>query len=116
VQSRSSASTTIHVQTRAYHLYKGLLWIYGQNELDIDMRDTENNVVWRCIRPQKKSTKYWDVLTSFAKAPSIDEPVGSLEVIHEDWPYELGWLLFAFSSNELKVTKEVAQPHFSEVK
>jgi hypothetical protein len=97
-------------------IYKGLLWIYGQNELGTDMRDAENNVVWRCIRPQKGSTKYWSVLSSFVKAPRIDEPVSGLEVLHEDWPYELGWLLYAFSNNELKVAKEAAQPHFSEVR
>lgn len=77
-------------------IHKGLQWIYGSNELGIDMRDTARNLVWRCIRPESNRTKYWDTALSLVRAPKNDAPSGALEILHEDRPYELGWLLYAF--------------------
>jgi hypothetical protein len=97
-------------------IYKGLSWIYGQNELEVDMRDFEKNVVWRCIRPQNKSAKYLDVISSVLRVPKMNGQARKLEVLYEDWPYELGWLLFAFSNNELWINSENDVARISEVK
>ena len=32
-------------------IYKGLRWIYGDNELSVDMRDATETLIWRCILP-----------------------------------------------------------------
>jgi hypothetical protein len=78
-------------------LYKGLRWIYGTNELGVDMRDRTHNLIWRCVLPKNRRIKYWETALSRLRAPRPDAPVGPLEVLYEDRPYELGWLLFAFS-------------------
>src|SRR5208282_4041336 len=31
------------------NIYKGLRWIYGTNELGVDMRDSAQNIIWRCV-------------------------------------------------------------------
>jgi hypothetical protein len=77
-------------------IYKGLGWIYGPNELGADMRDFSHNLIWRCILPKNKQTKYWDTILSLVRSPKEDAPVGPLEILFEDRPYELGWLLYAF--------------------
>ena len=43
------------------NIFRGLRWIYGSNELGADVRDFERNVIWRCILPKNKKTKYWDM-------------------------------------------------------
>jgi hypothetical protein len=79
------------------YIEKGLRWIYGSNELNADMRDLGNHLVWRCILPKRKRTKYWDTMLSVLRTPEEDTPVGPLEILYEDRPYELGWLLYAFA-------------------
>jgi hypothetical protein len=76
-------------------IYRGLEWIYGQNELKIDMRDTTSDVVWRCIRPTK-SRQYLDQALSILNMGRGEE-IGNLRILKECWPYELGWLLFSFA-------------------
>jgi hypothetical protein len=81
-------------------IYLGLEWIYGQNELNVDMRDAANNVVWRCIRPTK-ARRYVDQALSMLNLQS-EEPPRNLRILHECWPYELGWLLFAFAGRQIE--------------
>jgi hypothetical protein len=76
-------------------IYKGLDWIYGANELGVDMRDLSTNMIWRCIR-QSILRRYSSELLVFAGMPHLR---GKLKVLHECRPYHLGWLLFAFASN-----------------
>lgn len=78
-------------------IYKGLRWIYGANELGADMRDSAHNLIWRCLRPENSRTKYRDMALSLIRPPKEDAPVGPLAILHEDRPYELGWLLYAFA-------------------
>jgi hypothetical protein len=78
-------------------IYKGLRWIYGANELGADMRDPTHNLIWRCVRPENSRTKYREMALSLFRAPKNDAPVGALTILHEDRPYELGWLLYAFA-------------------
>jgi hypothetical protein len=75
---------------------KGLRWIYGANELGEDMRDLSTNLIWRCIYPEQKYGKYWNVLRSLLGMHSAEFSAAELKILHEDRPYELGWLLFAF--------------------
>jgi hypothetical protein len=79
------------------HIYKGLRWIYKSNELGADMRDLDQNLIWRCILPRRTRTKYWDTMLSVLRSPKENAPTGPLEILYEDRPYELGWLLYAFA-------------------
>jgi hypothetical protein len=76
---------------------RGLQWIYGMNELGTDMRDPTQNLIWRCIRPASSQTKYWDTVVSLVRSPKRDASVGTLMILYEDRPYELGWLLYALA-------------------
>ena len=80
-------------------IYRGLSWIYGSNELGVDMRDDGEKLIWRCIRPKKSQSKYWEMAASIVRPPSRDADVGTLHVLHEQRPYEYGWLLFAFAKS-----------------
>jgi hypothetical protein len=94
-------------------LYLGLEWIYGANELHQDMRDADTKVVWRCIRPAK-SRRYLDQARAMLHLHyGAQTPPSELHVLHECWPYELGWLLYAFAgraqsatSNDLAVSRD----------
>jgi hypothetical protein len=81
-------------------IFKGLRWIYSSNELGTDMRDVDQNLIWRCILPIRKRTKYWDTVLSMVRTPKENAGVGPLEILHEARPYELGWLLYAFAKFE----------------
>ena len=78
------------------NIYLGLDWIAGQNELQKDLRDTDNNLVWRRIHPMPESSMKLDVLAShfhiYRKASER-----SMDVLWECRPYHLGWLLYAFA-------------------
>ena len=78
-------------------VYKGLHWIYGSNELGVDMRDEAQDLVWRCALPRNKQTKYWELALSAVRPLTDDAEARPLKVLHEQRPYEYGWLLFAFA-------------------
>lgn len=80
-------------------IYKGLRWIYGANELGVDMRDSAQSLIWRCQLPIHKRTKYWEVALSAVRPPSEDTQARPLKILYEQRPYEFGWLLFAFARN-----------------
>lgn len=84
-------------------LYLGLEWIYGANELNQDMRDAATKVVWRCIRPAK-SRRYFDQARVMLHLHSGAQTPSDLHVLHECWPYELGWLLYAFAGRTQGIT------------
>ena len=76
---------------------RGLRWVYGSNELGVDMRDLAQNLIWRCILPRNKWTLYWDPAMSLVRPPKESASVVPLEVLFEERPYESGWLLYAFA-------------------
>jgi len=80
-------------------IYKGLGWIYAANELGVDMRDSAQNLIWRCILPGNSQKKYWEMAKSLIRSQNQDIPARSLRILHEQRPYEFGWLLFALSRN-----------------
>ena len=82
-------------------IFLGLEWIYGQNELGVDMRDAEANVVWRCIRPTQ-SRRYLDQALAMLKLQGKSRTPRELHVLQECWPYELGWLLYAFAGRPIE--------------
>ena len=77
-------------------IFKGLAWIYGQNELNLDLLGDSANIVWRCIY-HSKLTAYVEEAASLAGfGPRSRIPTG-LRIRFEDRPYHLGWVLYAFS-------------------
>ena len=76
---------------------RGLRWVYGSNELGVDMRDLGQNLIWRCILPRNKQTKYWETVMSLVRSPKKSPSVVPLQMLFEERPYELGWLLYAFA-------------------
>ena len=81
------------------YVYKGLRWICGTNELGVDMRESAENLIWRCILPKKSQTKYWEIAVHAIRSPREEAQLHSLRVLHEQRPYEFGWLLFALARN-----------------
>jgi hypothetical protein len=77
-------------------VHRGLNWI-TKNELHVDMRDSEQNLIWRCILPEASQRKYWEIASSLVRSNSKEVPAGSLKILYEQRPYEFGWLLFAFA-------------------
>ena len=80
-------------------IYKGLCWIYGTNELGVDMRDSAQNLIWRCILLGNSRKKYWEMALSLVRSPNQVMHARSLKILYEQRPYEFGWLLFAFAKN-----------------
>ena len=78
---------------------RGLRWVYGSNELGVDMRDLTQNLIWRCILPKNKWTLYRDTAMSLVRLPKESASVVPLEVLFEERPYESGWLLYAFAKS-----------------
>lgn len=78
-------------------IYRGLDWIYGANELNTDMRDALGRVIWRCVRPTGPR-RYFAAILSLLRVNAEEQLHRDLHVLHECWPYELGWLLYAFAS------------------
>jgi len=78
---------------------KGLGWIYGANELGVDMRDGAQNLIWRSILFGNNQKKYWEMALSLVRPTNQPIQVRSLRILYEQRPYEFGWLLFALARN-----------------
>jgi hypothetical protein len=78
------------------HIYKGLKWITGENELDFNMIDSTNNVIWRSLYDYK----YKLYINEFMSLIGFDTNIinNALKVRYECRAYHLGWLLYAFSN------------------
>lgn len=81
-------------------IYKGLAWIYGRNELQHDMRDSDTGLIWRSFY-QNRFTKYSSEAMGILGMDTRRR--ARLHVLHECRPYHLGWLLYAFCS---KLTRD----------
>jgi hypothetical protein len=77
-------------------IYKGLEWIGGANELRQSLEDKSASLVWRCIRPQKSTSS----IGRLAALVGQEMTPGTLSILHECRPYELGWLVYAFAGRE----------------
>ena len=77
-------------------IFKGLSWIYGHNELSMDLRDAGHSVIWRNIH-QPKAERYLEEIRMFGSVEGRVFPARRLKVLFECHPYHLGWILFAFA-------------------
>jgi hypothetical protein len=78
-------------------IHRGLRWLSGANELGRDMIDRPLNLVWRCVLPENKLNKYWEIASSRIFSSKPKAQAASLKILYEQRPYEYGWLLFAFA-------------------
>ncbi|HLG22454.1 MAG TPA: polysaccharide deacetylase family protein, partial [Candidatus Manganitrophaceae bacterium] len=81
---------------------KGLKWIFGENPLGFHFADPERGLIWRSMKRRFPAEKgiYLKKLFSLAGASEggrYPEDPAFLRIDRECRPYELGWLLFAFS-------------------
>jgi len=77
---------------------RSLRWIYGANELGIDMVCQEPFLIWRSIRRgarHERAKRYLRSGLSVGLARRVDP--AKLEVNTECRSYELGWILFAWA-------------------
>ena len=77
-------------------IFKGLPWIYGENELKFSLFDASQNIIWRCIFLSKSATYIREAASLMGFRPQSKTP-GGLQVRYECRPYHLGWALYAFS-------------------
>lgn len=77
-------------------IFKGLPWIYGENELKFNLCDAEVNIVWRSIYLSKFATYLREAASLWGWGPQASVP-GGLRVRFEDRPYHFGWELYAFA-------------------
>lgn len=81
-------------------ILKGLDWIAGQNELDLDLRESGSQVIWRSFY-RRRWQNYASELAGLLGAEHVGKPSSDLLVLHECRPYHLGWLLYAFAARRL---------------
>jgi len=77
-------------------IYKGLAWISGRNELHRDLVEPSLGLVWRSIYLDAMDA-YADAALRFLRLRHGTANARRLKVRYECRPYELGWLLYAFS-------------------
>jgi hypothetical protein len=77
-------------------IFKGLPWIYGENELKYNLCDPSVNIVWRCIYLSKSAAYVREAASLLGFGPQSSVP-GGLRVRFEDRPYHFGWELYAFA-------------------
>lgn len=90
------------------YIYRGLKWIYGENELNCDFRDPHTHLIWRSI-DAKHYRRYWRPLAARIGIPEKEARPSALRVLREARPYEIGWLLYAFASQCAIPSPELAR-------
>jgi hypothetical protein len=78
------------------HIYKGLEWIKGKNELGFNLVDNSRNFIWRSFY-RKKYKMYYDEILGLAHIANSKTEDNDLKVLFECRPYHFGWLLYAFA-------------------
>jgi len=81
-------------------IYKGLNWIYGNNELEEDVRDASANVIWGGVY-RNDSLRYVDSAFELLSAREDSRTHKDLVLLSECRPYQLGWLLYAWAGESL---------------
>jgi hypothetical protein len=78
------------------NIFRGLRWNTGKNEIRMNMVDTQNSIIWRCLyRPA--ILERVEELLGLAGFRCNAHKKPALKVLHEGRPYCLGWLLYAFA-------------------
>ena len=80
-------------------IWSGLSWVAGANELGIDLRDWQHEIIWDSIEPKSRITNFCDLALDFMQNShkSRDE---NLRVRFEARPDHFGWLLYALTGFE----------------
>ena len=65
------------------------------------MRDFAHNVIWRRIHPVPEFSMTVDVALSHLRVHR-NASHRKMDILHECRPYELGWLLYAFSGRSAR--------------
>lgn len=87
---------------RAAAVY-GLDWVFGRNDLGVQMLDREVGMIYRSIRRRESVSRaylYGRTAASYVRPPRIKDAKRTLEVNRSDRPYHLGWILEAWAGNE----------------
>ena len=82
---------------------RGLAWIYGHNELSIDMVDRANQLVLRSIRRKRVQDRLWlagKTGASLVGLPTRGAAARQVETNRTDRPYHFGWVLEAWCGRE----------------
>jgi hypothetical protein len=79
-----------------FHIYKGLKWITGNNELGINLVDYKRNVIWRSLYRRNYKMRF-EELSSLMHIKRYGKDSSEIRVLYESRPYCLGWLLYAFA-------------------
>ncbi len=76
---------------------RGILWITDKNELNCNLRNALNSVIWRCIFPRTVFHRYVTEFLAYLGLRSDGLPPRALSIMLECRPYHFGWLLYAFA-------------------
>lgn len=76
------------------HVNKGLHWITGNNELNVNMIDESRNTIWRSMYLKKYIAYKYELLSLLNLESHVEKR--NLNVLYETRPYHFGWLLYAF--------------------
>jgi hypothetical protein len=78
---------------------KGLSWLSGHNELQMNFLNESHPVIWRSIY-LSRNRAYFDTALSLLGVTNDRNHSTHLRIRYECRPYELGWLLYAFAGRE----------------
>lgn len=82
---------------------RGMNWIYGDNELGVNMVDRDNGLVLRSIRRRRGPDRLWLAIKTGASLTGLSAG-GSIARLTEtnptDRPYHFGWVLEAWCGRE----------------
>ena len=88
-------------------IFRGLSWITGANEIGVDLRGADRDLIWESIDFEGRISKYWDAALSFANG-SLHPHKGRLKIRYEIRPDHFGWLLYAFGELGLAAGRSLA--------
>ena len=76
-------------------IWKGLSWIAAGNELGVDLRSSDQALIWDSIEPRRRMAEYWETACNYLRVSS-EPQVENLKIRYEARPQHFGWLLYAF--------------------
>jgi len=77
-------------------IHKGVRWIFGDNELEHDLRDFSANVIWDSLR-RRDGLRHLRPALEVLSVGEDTRPHKELAPVWECSPDQLGWLLFAWA-------------------
>jgi hypothetical protein len=82
-------------------IYRGLQWIGGDNQLEQNLINDSDQVIWRSIYHRRKYSARFESMRRALTGTTVPEGTGDLVVRYECRPYHLGWLLYAFAGRRV---------------